>query len=179
MTNIYGQISISSFVSFMTATQNTLSKWSDSTYAVNVKDTTCAIIFKFMNDNLQSTGLWSYKNKKFLSGVGDDKNITLSQNGLENILNAMTFWIEKAQVEKKPARKPFTPFKKVEKLPLNEAQTKFFERLIALQSASVNDEFTSKFTTGIIDMINKVGGGAKLSDKQKEIVLAKFTKYGV
>jgi len=182
MNNVYGQISTASFESLLNATQNAFSKWSENTYAVNVKDTTCAIIFKFDGDSLKSTGLWSYKNKKFLSTFGDDKDICQSQVSiLEKIINAMALWIDKAQVEKKPARKPFTPFKKVEKTPLSQEQVKFLDRVKALNTASLNanDEFTSKFSNGIIDLINKVGANAKLSDKQKEIVVAKLNKYNV
>ena len=100
MNNVYGQISTASFESLLNATQNAFSKWSENTYAVNVKDTTCAIIFKFDGDSLKSTGLWSYKNKKFLSTFGDDKDICQSQVSiLEKIINAMALWIDKAQVE--------------------------------------------------------------------------------
>lgn len=179
MNNVYGQIPTVSFESLLNATQNAFSKWSENTYAVNVRNTTCAIIFKFEGDSLKSTGLWSYQNKKFLSAYGDDKAIRQSQVSiLEKIINAMTFWIEKAQVEKKPARKPF---KKFEKTPLSDAQLKFLDRVKTLNTASqnANDEFTSKFAGGIIDMINKVGGSAKLSDKQKQIVVAKLNKYKI
>ena len=177
---MYGTLSIPTFENFLNATQNTFTKWSENTIAVNVKNTTCAMIFKFENGNLKSTGLWSHQSKKFLSTFDEDKKLaqdpTLSL--MEKVLNAMSFWIDKAQVEKKPERKPF---KKFEKKPLSDDQISFFQKVQSLSKASeiANDEFTLKFSQSIIDLINKYGSNAKISEKQIQISLTKFKKYGI
>jgi hypothetical protein len=176
---MYGTLSIPTFENFLNATQNTFTKWSENTIAVNVKNTTCAMIFKFDNGNLKSTGLWSYQNKKFISTFDEDKKLAQDSAPLmEKVLKAMSFWIDKAQVEKKPERKPF---KKIEKAPLSENQISFLQKIQSLSNASeiAKDEFTFKLSKSIIELINKYGSNAKISDKQLDITMSKFKKYGI
>jgi hypothetical protein len=65
--------------------------------------------------------------------------------------------------------------------PLSDAQIKFKERVVSLSKASKEkgDEWTASFTQSIIDTINKFGSKTTLSDKQKQTLFNKLTKYNL
>ncbi len=67
------------------------------------------------------------------------------------------------------------------KEPLSDAQIQFKQRIESLSKASKEkgDEWTASFTQSIIDSINKFGSKTSLSEKQKQTLFNKLTKYNL